>query len=322
MTARFSKGNYTAQVFAYEHDSTRLLREVQQYVAAGNALYGAVFLCRFIRQSSAIEKQTSITASSPTTPSPRSGRDSVINMDPNAVPCGKLTLTLLHIDTTWRFDGFNNRLASPKLSWPAVSKFFTPGTYVEADLILKDQHPASGGCPGPQSKNITRYKEGFANAGPGQVAPAHLVHVEISCHKESDAIVGDIARTLRKGLINWTRQLLFQSDPVQNRSARNFEYVLITEFDARHTAETIASGLDIESLCYVAEMHAASCLVRILSLEGSATYHNVTPRVPAALLPIDNRTHREAVSDKEPQDTKPPEESSYFGIKPNQYVHH
>jgi hypothetical protein len=134
-------------------------------------------------------------------------------------------------------------------------------------------------------------------------------------------IVGDIARTLRKGLINWTRQLVFLSDPVQNQSARDFEYVLIMEFDARHTAETIASSLDTSSLCYVAEMHAASCLVRILSLEGSATYHNVTPCVPAALLPIDNRTHREVVSDSKPQDGKSPE-ASYFGIKPNQYVHH
>jgi hypothetical protein len=161
MTARFSKGDYTAQVFAYERDSIRLLQEVQQYVAAGNALYGAVFLCRFIEQPSAIEKKTIIAASSPTTPNPQiaqSGCDPSINMHPTTFLGGELTLTLLHIDTTWRFDGFNNRLASPKLSWPAVSKFFTPGTYVEADLILKDQYPASGGCPGTPSKDNTRYK--------------------------------------------------------------------------------------------------------------------------------------------------------------------
>jgi hypothetical protein len=42
MTQRFSKGDYTAQIFAYERDSIRLLHEVQQYVAAGKALYGAV----------------------------------------------------------------------------------------------------------------------------------------------------------------------------------------------------------------------------------------------------------------------------------------
>jgi len=94
------------------------------------------------------------------------------------------------------------------------------------------------------------------------------------------------------------------------------------EFDARHTAETIASSLDAGSLGRVAQMYAALCLVRILSLEGSATYHNVTPCVPAAELPIDNRTHREVVNDSKPVDSKSPEESTYFGIKPNQYVHH
>ena len=129
MTPRFSKGEYNAQVFAYERDSIRLLHEVQQYVAAGNALYGAVYVCRYSSgRPSVIEKQAITAASSSKK---------------------RLTLTLLHIDTTWRFDGFNNRLASPKLSWPAIPKFYAPGTYVEADLILRDQHPVSGGCPGP-----------------------------------------------------------------------------------------------------------------------------------------------------------------------------
>ena len=53
---------------------------------------------------------------------------------------GDLTLTLFHVDTTWRFDTFDTRRASPKLSWPTIRKFFTPGSFVEGDLILRDQH--------------------------------------------------------------------------------------------------------------------------------------------------------------------------------------
>lgn len=59
----------------------------------------------------------------------------------------------------------------------------------------------------------------------------------------------------------------------------------------------------------------ASALVRIFSLEGSATYHNMTPQ-DAVDLVVDNHTHREAVDDNK---TPEPE---YFGLSPNSYVHH
>jgi hypothetical protein len=160
-----------------------------------------------------------------------------------------------------------------------------------------------------------------ADTDPGRTAPAHLLHVEIRCNTESDAVVRDMARSLRTGLTHWTRQLLFESDPVQkHQSAQNSDYVVIMEFDSRHTAETIASSLDTVPLQPALETHAASYLVRILSLEGSATYHKATPCVPVE-LPIDNRTHREVVSDRKRPDSKL-SEPSYFGIKPNQYVHH
>jgi hypothetical protein len=153
MTPRFSNGDYTAQIFAYELEILRLLQEVQLYVAAGDALYGAVFLCRYSGQPSSIEKHAIIAASS--TPSPQLGLDPGTDTSPTALLRGELTLTLIHIDTTWRFDGFDNRLASPNLSWPAISKFYTPGTYAESDLILKDQHFASDGCFVSRSKNNT-----------------------------------------------------------------------------------------------------------------------------------------------------------------------
>lgn len=131
---------------------------------------------------------------------------------------------------------------------------------------------------------------------------------------DSDALLRDIAWKLRTNLVYWTRQLLFQSDPVQHPSAPYFAYVLIMEFDTRHTAETIASSLDMGSLRHATDLHAASCLVRILSLEGSATYHNITPYIPAE-LPIDKRTHNEAVNGRPPE---PP----YFGLAPHKFVHH
>jgi hypothetical protein len=160
-----------------------------------------------------------------------------------------------------------------------------------------------------------------ASTDPKRTAPAHILHVEIRCNTESDAIFRDTARLLRTNLTHWTRQLLFQSDPVQNhQSARNSDYVVIMEFDSRHTAESIASSLDTVPLHHASETHAASYLVRILSLEGSATYHKATPCVPVELR-IDNRTHREVFSDRKRPDSKLPE-PSYFGIKPNQYVHH
>lgn len=53
----------------------------------------------------------------------------------------------MHINATWRFDDFENRQASPMLSWPAIRKFSTPEAFLEGDLILKDLHPDTGAMP-------------------------------------------------------------------------------------------------------------------------------------------------------------------------------
>lgn len=146
MASRISRGDYVVQIFAYESDTLRLLQEVQEYVAVGNAPYAAVFTCRFSGNPSGIEKRA-IAAG----PSRRPHYDLDHNRSTKATSTarqglldGDLTLTLLHINTTWRFDSFENRQASPMLSWPAIRKFYTPGTFLEEDLILKDQyvHPA------------------------------------------------------------------------------------------------------------------------------------------------------------------------------------
>jgi hypothetical protein len=151
MASRFSRGDYVAQIFAYEADTPRLLQEVQQYVSAGNALYAAVFTCRYSGNPSAIEKRA-ITAGSLRRPHYDLDRDrstKATSAGRQGHLVGDLTLSLLHIDTTWRFDDFENRQASPMLSWPAIRKFFTPGAFVEGDLILKDQylHPDTSLIP-------------------------------------------------------------------------------------------------------------------------------------------------------------------------------
>jgi len=168
MTSRFSKGDYTAQIFAYEPDTIGLLQRVQLYVAAGNALYGAVFLCRYSRQPSAIEKRAiaaAAAAAAAASSSSSSPRDASIGtgIDPlggranvqRNTPSGELTLTLIHPNTTFRFDNSNNRLASPKLTWPDICTFFTPGAYADVDLILKDQFLVSPSTFVSRSKTDT-----------------------------------------------------------------------------------------------------------------------------------------------------------------------
>ena len=156
MALRFSKGDYVAQIFAYEGNTLRLLQEVQQYVAAGNALHAAVFTCRYSGNPSAIEKRAIAAGSSRRSRSDFDHDHDQTDRSTKATSTarqgllvGDLTLTLLHIDTRWRFDDFKTRQASPLLSWPAIRKFYTPKAFLEADLILKDQYsnPNAGRIP-------------------------------------------------------------------------------------------------------------------------------------------------------------------------------
>ena len=110
--------------------------------------------CRYSGNPSAVEKSTIAAGSSR---GPQFDRDQDHDRSTNRATStarqgplnGDPILTLLHIDTTWRFDGFENRQASPMLSWPAIRKFFTPGAFLEGDLILKNQyiHPDANFIP-------------------------------------------------------------------------------------------------------------------------------------------------------------------------------
>lgn len=129
----------------------------------------------------------------------------------------------------------------------------------------------------------------------------------------------EVAQKLRSDVAYWTRQLVFQShvaESEQLKSAQQLRYVLITEIDTRHSAETLASSLDHQSLCNLPEAfkHVASVCIRIFTLEGSATYDRINSQEPED-LPIDNRTHREAV------DSNRPLSPDYFGLSAKSYVH-
>jgi len=205
------------------------------------------------------------------------------------------------------------------LSWPAIRKFFTPGAFLEGDLILKDQY-----CCQPEASRIPRksyprimQERAMLTCIVWTAPAAHVLHIEIDCSTDSDAAVIDIAQQLRSDITFWTRQLLFESDPAQSLEPRDGpRYVLLMEVDTRHTAETLASSLNTDSLRKLSGERLASALVRIFSLDGSATYHDMTPQ-DADVLAIDNRTHSQVVGKEDKAS-----ESSYFGLSPSAYVHH
>lgn len=139
-----SIGDYVAQVLNFEEDTLRLLQDVQQFNDAGHARTTAIYKAFFSSNPSAIEKRAILAANNlRQTPDLHSCSDATVPA--GSLPSkdqlrGDLILVLFSIDTTWRFDTFNNRVLSPSLSWPAIRKLFQHGTSVEADLILKDYH--------------------------------------------------------------------------------------------------------------------------------------------------------------------------------------
>ena len=90
--------------------------------------------------------------------------------------------------------------------------------------------------------------------------------------------------------------------------------MLMQEFDARHTAKNIASTHAYASLMRFLHENSKGAVVRIFSLVGSSTYHDVTPMEPDELK-IDNHTHAEKFR------PKLEEKESYFGLRPEQYIH-
>lgn len=159
MAPQLSNGKIVAQILAYESDPARLLQNIQMHVAAGNALYAATFLCRYSGQSAGIEKKAIIAAAThrPQCDPERAEMTAYHDLDHDhdhdlsSGLSGDLTLTLVHIDTTWRFKDINHSsAASPKFSWPTIRKFYTPGAHLDTDLVLEDHHLST------QSRHLPR----------------------------------------------------------------------------------------------------------------------------------------------------------------------
>jgi hypothetical protein len=107
--------------------------------------------------------------------------------------------------------------------------------------------------------------------------------------------VNEVAQRLRCELAFWTRQLFFEVDPAHAQLSRHgARYALMMEVDLRHTAETLASSVNTDALRKLSGERLASALVRISSLDGSATYHDLTPQ-DADMLATDNRTHSQVL---------------------------
>lgn len=133
MASNLALGHYVAQIFNFEVDDIRLLHLVQQHVATGQAMSGAVYKGFFSSIPPAVERRAVIAANGPWHACDLDHPQATAGNAGHPL-CGDLTLTLLSVDTTWRFDDFNRRLFSPTLTWPAIRGFYRPGFSLEADL--------------------------------------------------------------------------------------------------------------------------------------------------------------------------------------------
>jgi hypothetical protein len=130
MTSYLNDGDCVVQILACEQDPRRLFDDISKHVAADRAKHAAVYEARVVIEApntGSHLQQDSPTRLSPKLPSVHLG-------DRN------LTLTLLHMDTTFRFNGACVKNSSPGLAWPMIHASFAPKTFVDDDLILRTQY--------------------------------------------------------------------------------------------------------------------------------------------------------------------------------------
>jgi hypothetical protein len=134
MTFQLNDGDCVVQILASEQNPRRLFDDISKHVAADRAKHAAVYEARVVIEApntGSHLQQDSPTRLSPKLPSLRLGRSD-------------LTLTLLHMDTTFRFNGACVKGSSPGLAWPTFHASFASNTFVDDDLILGTQyhHPS------------------------------------------------------------------------------------------------------------------------------------------------------------------------------------
>jgi hypothetical protein len=167
MTSYLKDGDCVVQILACEQDTRRLFDDVSRHVAADRAKHAAVYEARIaveVPNTGSHHQQDTPTRSSPSKlPSVYLGHSD-------------LTLTLLHMDTTFRFNSAYGNGSSPSLAWPKIHESFTSSTFVDDDLLLRAQfhHPDASLKPGKRylitSLKVSKLTSARCNSG--NTAPA------------------------------------------------------------------------------------------------------------------------------------------------------
>jgi hypothetical protein len=132
MTLYLNDGDCVVQIIACEQDAQRLCDDISRHVAADRAKHAAVYT---------IDQ----TRSMPPKAASQSPQDTPTSATPSKLPSfylghGNLTLTLLNIDTTFRFNSVRASACSPGLAWPTIITSFASVPFVDDDLILRAQY--------------------------------------------------------------------------------------------------------------------------------------------------------------------------------------
>jgi hypothetical protein len=136
MTLYLSDGDSVVQFLACGQDSHRLCDEISTHVAADRAKHAAVYEARVLIDQTRLMAPSAAVRQSP---------EHTPTKSPTKLPSfylgqTNLTLTLLHMDTTFRFNSFSASSCSPGLAWPKIHESFASSPFVDDDLILRAQY--------------------------------------------------------------------------------------------------------------------------------------------------------------------------------------
>lgn len=138
MTLYLTEGDCVVQILACEQDTRRLFDDIAGHVAADRAKHAAVYEARVaIDQTRLMVRNTAlpkIQQENPTKPPEKLPSLYLGHKD--------MTLTLLHMDTTFRFVHASG--CAPGLAWPTIHESFVPSKFVDDDLILRAQYHCHG----------------------------------------------------------------------------------------------------------------------------------------------------------------------------------
>jgi hypothetical protein len=140
MTSYLNDGDCVVQILACEQNVHRLFDDISKHVAADRAKHAAVYEARVVIETHNIGSHA------------RQDGPITLPTKLHSVYLGHsdLTLTLLHMDTTFRFNGAGVKNSSPSLAWPTIHQSFPSNAFVDDDLILRAcyHHPDARLKPG------------------------------------------------------------------------------------------------------------------------------------------------------------------------------